>query len=153
MKNFSFASLLILFALTDSTGQSPPELLLKNYRPQSIYKIPVNKPEKALYAAIDMHSHPYAKNKEDVESWIRVMNQANIKKTIILVTRSGAAFDSISKLYAPFGESFDLWCGLDIKNIESADWGARAVKELERCKNLGAKGVGELLDEGEGFER
>ncbi len=136
----------------DSAGQPPSALLLKDYRPQSIYKIPVNKPQKSLYPAIDMHSHPYAKNKEEVESWIKVMKQSNIKKTVILVTRSGDAFDSVNKLYAPYSESFDLWCGLDLNNMERADWGARAVKELERCKKLGAKGVGELVDDGHGIE-
>ena len=40
---------------------SPETILLKDYRPESIYKIPVTKIAKAKFPVIDMHSHPYAK--------------------------------------------------------------------------------------------
>ena len=40
---------------------SPETILLKDYRPESIYKIPVTKIAKAKFPIIDMHSHPYAK--------------------------------------------------------------------------------------------
>jgi hypothetical protein len=40
---------------------SPETILLKDYRPKSIYKISVTKIDKAKYPIIDMHSHPYAK--------------------------------------------------------------------------------------------
>ena len=40
---------------------SPERILLKDYRPKSIYKIPVTEVAKAKYPIIDMHSHPYAK--------------------------------------------------------------------------------------------
>lgn len=151
MKIFAFTSLLIILALSDSFSQ-PSEVLLKNYRPQSIYKIPVTKPGNALYPAIDMHAHPYGKNNEEVAEWVATMNQSNIKKTILLVSAAGEKFDSVNKLYAPYSAHFDLWCGLDLNNIESPDWSARAVKELERCYRLGAKGVGELIDIGQGIE-
>jgi len=37
---------------------SPDTILLKDYRPKSIYKIPVTEVAKAKYPIIDMHSHP-----------------------------------------------------------------------------------------------
>lgn len=37
---------------------SPETILLKDYRPKSIYKIPVTEIAKAKYPIIDMHSHP-----------------------------------------------------------------------------------------------
>ena len=42
-----------------SFAQDPNKILLKNFRPKSIYKTPETKPLKAAFPAIDMHSHPY----------------------------------------------------------------------------------------------
>ena len=43
---------------------SPERILLKDYRPKSLYKIPVTEVAKAKFPIIDMHSHPYAKTPE-----------------------------------------------------------------------------------------
>ncbi|MGA8312461.1 MAG: hypothetical protein WB755_20690 [Terriglobales bacterium] len=37
-------------------GESPEQILLKDYRPKSIYKIPLTEVAKARYPIIDMHS-------------------------------------------------------------------------------------------------
>ena len=53
----------------------PEQILLKNYRPQSIYKVPVTKIEKARYPIIDMHSHPYAIGEEQISEWVKNMDE------------------------------------------------------------------------------
>ena len=45
-------------------AESPKQILLKDYRPKSIYKVPVTEVAKAKFPIIDMHSHPYAKTPE-----------------------------------------------------------------------------------------
>jgi hypothetical protein len=66
MKNISliifFAASLFLNTLFCQT--TPDYLLLKNYRPKSIYNIPITKIEKAKFPVIDMHSHPYVSGNE-----------------------------------------------------------------------------------------
>ena len=47
-------------AQKDTEQASPEAILLKDYRPRSIYKIPVTEGPKAKVPIIDMHSHPYA---------------------------------------------------------------------------------------------
>jgi len=44
-------------AVPNKTPASPETILLKDYRPKSIYKIPVTEVLKARYPVIDMHSH------------------------------------------------------------------------------------------------
>jgi len=131
--------------------QDPENLLLKNYRPRSIYKIPVTNVMKAKYPAIDVHSHDYAKTPQDVEKWIRTMDEAGIGKTLILSMATGKKFDSIYYKYSKHGDRFDVWCSIDFAGHNQKGWVDRALKELERCKKLGAKGVGELIDKGMGF--
>ena len=129
----------------------PEKLLLKEYRPQSIYNIPHTNVKKARYPAIDMHAHVYASNNEQILEWIRLMDKVGIEKVIILTGQTGKHFDEIHKLYSRYPDRFELWCGLDYTGYDKPGFGAAAVRELERCYKLGAQGVGELGDKGKGL--
>ena len=130
---------------------SPETLLLKDYRPQSIYKIPVTEIAKAKFPVIDMHSHPYAKTAAEIDEWVGNMDEVGIEKTIILTMSTGTAFDEIQRKYAKHPERFEMWCGFDLAGYDQPGFGPAAVKELERCKQAGARGVGEIHDKGQGL--
>lgn len=143
--------LMFVFVPVFLIAQKPDSLLLKNYRPKSIYKIPVTKIEKAKFPVIDMHSHfNYAKSVDEIKAWIKLMDIYGIDKVVLLTQSSGARFDSIYKVYSPYLDRFELWCGFDYTGYQEPGWGERAVKELERCVKVGARGVGELGDKGLG---
>jgi uncharacterized protein len=133
-------------------GTSPDTILLKDYRPESIYKIPVTKIEKAKFPIIDMHSHPYVKTAREIEEWVRNMDEVGVEKTIILTMTTGAVFDEIYRKYAKHPERFEMWCGFDFSGHDKPGFGPAAVKELERCKQAGARGVGEIHDKGKGLK-
>ncbi len=142
------------FQLTNhaKAQQSPQKLLLKNFRPKSIYNIPRTKVSKAKYPAIDVHSHPYAKGPEQIEQWVKIMDEVGIEKTIILSHETGVKFDSIYAEYAgKYPDCFEVWCGFDYRGYDQPGYGPAAVAELERCHKVGAKGVGELGDKGKGL--
>ena len=130
---------------------SPETLLLKDYRPVSIYKIPVTEVAKAKFPVIDMHSHPYAKSPAEIDEWVRNMDEVGIEKTMILTMATGAAFDEIQRKYAKHPERFEMWCGFDFTGYDKPGFGPAAVKELERCRQAGARGVGEIHDKGKGL--
>jgi predicted TIM-barrel fold metal-dependent hydrolase len=130
---------------------SPETILLKDYRPQSIYKIPVTEIPKAKFPVIDMHTHPYAKAEPEIEAWVRNMDEVGIEKGMILTMTTGAEFDEIHRKYAKYPERFETWCGFDFTGYDKPGFGAAAVKELERCKEAGARGVGEIHDKGQGL--
>jgi len=132
-------------------GPNPETLLLKDYRPQSTYNIPQTAVEKAKYPAIDMHAHAYARTPAQIAEWIRVMDAQGIAKTIILTGVTGRQFDEVYEMYAKYPDRFELWCGLDYTGYDQPGFGPTAVKELERCYRLGARGVGELGDKGKGL--
>ena len=133
-------------------GASPDTILLKDYRPESIYKIPVTEIAKAKFPIIDMHSHPYAKTTREIEEWVRNMDEVGIEKTIILTMTTGAEFDEIYRKYSQYGQRFEMWCGFDFSGHNKPGFGPAAVKELERCKQAGARGVGEIHDKGKGLK-
>ena len=136
----------------ESIAQTKPDkLLLKNFRPKNIYNVPVTKIVKAKYPIIDIHSHAYANNKEELELWVKNMDEAGIFKTILLTYAHGSEFDSLINFYSKYPDRFELWCGFDFTGYDKPGYGPAAVKELERCFKMGAKGVGEEGDKGLGM--
>jgi len=143
---------LITLALAQSSmAQGIDSLLLKDYRPISLYNIQKTKIEKAKFPVIDMHSHAYATSSEEVDQWVANMNQFGIEKTIILTFATGAEFDSLYTVYSAYDNRFEVWCGFDYTGYNEKGWAKKAVKELERCYKVGARGIGELGDKGEGL--
>jgi len=98
-----------------------------------------------------MHSHPYAKTPEQVDEWVRNMDEVGVQKTVILTMSTGAAFDDIQSKYGKYPERFEMWCGFDFTGYDKPGFGPGAMKELERCKQAGARGVGEIHDKGQGL--
>lgn len=135
-----------LFAQTD-----PGNLLLKNYRPKSIYNVPETKITKAKFPVIDMHSHSYVSNETELDMWVKNMDEASITKTVLLTYAYGGEFDSLVNFYSKYPDRFDLWCGFNYTGYDKPGFGPEAVKELERCFKNGARGVGELGDKGLGL--
>ncbi len=125
-------------------------LLLKDYRPESIYKTEKTIVDKARFPVIDFHSHEYPENEEEIRKWVTRMDQLGVDKTVLLTGRTGADFDSVVQVYSQFDSRFILFCGFDYTGYEEPNFGPNAVKELVRCFKAGAKGVGELGDKGWG---
>jgi predicted TIM-barrel fold metal-dependent hydrolase len=134
-----------------STAQThPEEIRLKDFRPVSIYKVPATKIEKARYPAIDIHAHAYARSEEDLDRWVKMMDAKGIQKTIVMTGWTGSKFDSLYKAYSRYPDRFEVWCGIDYTGYQEPGWTERAIRELERCFQVGARGVGELGDKGLG---
>ena len=127
------------------------QLLLKDYRPQSLFKNNETLIEKAKYPVIDLHSHPYAKSEAQLDQWVQTMDQMGVDKTVVMTYETGAAFDSLYQVYSKYPDRFILFCGFDYTGYDKAGFGPAAVKELERCFKAGAKGIGELGDKGKGL--
>jgi predicted TIM-barrel fold metal-dependent hydrolase len=139
----------VLFVI--SFGVAQEDLLLKDFDPVSIYNVPKTKIERAKFPVIDFHTHPYAKSREELNQWIRNMDKYGVEKSIVLTYSTGKRFDSIYNIYSQFGDRFEVWCGFDYTGYNEKGWSKKAIKELERCYKVGAKGVGELGDKGAGL--
>lgn len=149
MKKLLYITLFSSF-LFNGYSQNADQILLKDYKPKSIYVIPVTIPEKAKFPVIDMHSHAYANSVQEIADWVKAMDEMGVTKTIILTGTSGPEFDSLVDVYGKYPGRFDLYCGFDYTGYDKPGFGPEAVSELERCFKKGAKGVGELGDKGEG---
>jgi predicted TIM-barrel fold metal-dependent hydrolase len=141
-----------------TAGQSPPiavpadQILLKDHRPRSIYRIPKTRVEKARFPVIDIHSHAYARTDEEVDRWVQTLDAVGVERTVVLSGATGKRFDEIVARYRRHPARFDLWCGVDYTGFDQPGYGPAAVAELERCHRAGAVGVGELSDKGGGLK-
>lgn len=134
-----------------ASAPNPKTILLKDYRPQSIFKVPVTQINKAKFPIIDMHSHPYPKSEAEIATWLKNMDEVNVEKTLILTMTTGKEFDGINAQYSKYPDRFEVWCGLNFTGYKTPAFTTTAVKELQRCHDAGAKGVGEIHDKGQGL--
>jgi predicted TIM-barrel fold metal-dependent hydrolase len=140
-----------LFSQGIQAQTQPDQILLRDYRPHSIFKIPETRVEKARYAVIDMHSHNYARTDADIDRWVKTMDQVGLAKTIILSGDTGSKFDETLGRYRKYPQRFEVWCGIDYSGLDQPGYGPAAIAELERCHKAGATGIGELSDKGRGL--
>jgi uncharacterized protein len=132
-------------------GASPEQLLLKDFKPRSIYHVPTNRVERARFPVIDMHTHDNARTDEQVAAWVRTMDELGIAKSTILCQAHGETFDAVIPRYKKYPGRFSVWCGFDFTGYDQPGFGPAAVAELERCFKAGAEGVGEMGDKGKGL--
>jgi len=127
---------------------------IKDWAPDSSLIVPEHHPAKARYPVIDVHSHVYVKTPQEVAAWVRTMDETGVQTTVILSGATGSEFDHLVDLFLKAHPGrFQLYCGLETKNIDAPDYPQRAVAELVRCYKKGARGVGELSDKGSGYTR
>jgi uncharacterized protein len=134
-----------------SASSDPNTILLKDYRPRSIYKVPVTQIEKAKFPIIDMHSHPEPKTDGEISTWIKNMDEVGVEKSMVLTMTTGKPFDEICAKYSKYPDRFEVWCGLDFSGHNTPGFPDSAVRELARCHDAGAKGIGEIHDKGQGL--
>jgi len=131
----------------------PDKLLLKDYRPKSIYKIPRTEVPRAKFPVIDVQCHG-ARPPERIAEMVKNMDAVGLEKTVIF---TGAAtpekFTAIARPYAQYPGRFYMWCGLDLAGVDEPGFGPTALKSLEACHQAGAVGVGEITDKGYGLGR
>src|SRR6187402_2179168 len=102
MNAFQAAKFIMVICCFSSSlhAQTVNDLKLKDYKPVSIYKVPVSNIEKAKFPIIDFHSHDYATTDAELDEWVRTMDEVGVAKTIILSGSVGSAFDSVVAKYA-----------------------------------------------------
>ena len=140
-------------AQTPSEAVLPDKLLLKDYRPKSIYKIPVSDiSRRRNIPAIDVHYHGRAKTPDDVDALVKIMDAAGIERTVVFSGGTGRQVSTRSTgCMSKYPKRFDVWCGFDMTGMNEPGFGPAAVRELERCRKAGAVGVGEIGDKGRGI--
>lgn len=155
MKNTELLFAMALFTFVSCAKQPVPspadKILLKDFAPVVVNHIPVTKVERAKYDIIDMHAHDYAASEEEIAQWCRTMDEVGVLNTAVMhCSWIGRPFEEYVAAYAPYKDHFRFWCCFDYTDIDTPEGIAKACETLERYHEMGAVGVGELGDKGEG---
>lgn len=134
---------------TEKPG-TPPTILLNDYLPNSIYKIPITEVPKAKFPVFDGHFHGHGPL--TVAETLRIMDKCGVEKSVVF-TDAGTVdrFNEISREYAAHPDRFEMWCMFDLRGVDEPGFGPNAIKSLEACHSAGAKGLGEFHDKGRGI--
>ena len=129
---------------------TPPTILVNDYLPQSLYRVPVTEVPKAKFRIFDGHDH--GRGPLSVSEMLKIMDKVGVEKTVVF-TNEGTVdrFNEVGREYADHPDRFDLWCMLDLRGVDQPGFGPSAIKSLEACHSAGAKGIGELHDKGRGI--
>ena len=155
-KIFFLVSMAILVACNPSqkaeqSANPTDKILLRDFNPTVVNNIPATRVERAKFDIIDMHSHDYCANAEEIAQWCKNMDEVGVLHTAIMhCSWIGRPFEEVVELYGPYKDRFRFWCCFDYSDM-SPEGIEKACALLERYHNeLGATGVGELGDKGEG---
>lgn len=142
--------------VTEIDAQAGPmdNILLKDWQPRSSVVVTETVVKKAMYPAIDVHSHHYDTTADNIAKRVKNMDEVGLETTVVLTSATGEKFDKLAELYLKkYPGRFLLYCGIDTTGIQKKDYPTRVANELERCYNMGARGLGELSDKGHGFSK
>ena len=140
----AFVVIAMLCMVVTVSGQNINNLKLKNYRPVSIFKVPVtNVTGQNIRQSICTHV------------MYRTIGDCRVIKDGCKRYRKSSCFHRCLRCQVRFfenvfkyGNRFELWCGFDNTGYDNPGYGPVAVNELERCVKTGAKGVGEVMYKG-----
>jgi predicted TIM-barrel fold metal-dependent hydrolase len=148
-------------------GREGRELLLRNFRPQSMLKLPVNQPQRAKFPVVDVHTHPRLRFQRDdpaqLSEFVKVIDEQNIAVCVSLDATLGDTFEEHTKfLWAKHKSRFVVFANIDFRGSgkldQPATWAcnqpgfARFVaEELAEAKEQGASGLKFFKEFGLGY--
>ncbi len=113
-------------------------LLLKDFTPRSMLRVPQNPVARARFAVIDFHGHL---SRAEPQRTIRVMDACNVR---MVVNFDGGSGPNLERQKERFGEHpgrFVHFARLRWRTIDDEDFSAKAARQLEDDVRAGARGL------------
>jgi len=112
------------------------------YDPPSTLVVPEHHVERARFPFIDVHSHQWKMEEQDLSILIRQMDSLNMG---IMVNLSGRGGQRLKKMMdnvnAHYPNRFVVFTNINLRSIDEADWTESTVEQIEGDVKNGAKGL------------
>ena len=140
---------------TAADAEKNKTLLLKDFKPVSMLRVPTHKVEKARFYVIDVHSHVNDAARIDEHMppsrVIEVMNNTNVKTIVILTGMWGDKLQHVlDEMVKPYPGRFMVFTQLDWSKIDDPDFGKEMVAQVRDSVSRGARGLKFLKEFGLG---
>ena len=112
------------------------------YDPPSTLVVPEHHVERARFPFIDVHSHQWKMEEQDLSILIRQMDSLNMG---IMVNLSGRGGQRLKKMMdnvnAHYPNRFVVFTNINLRSIDEPDWTESTVQQIEGDVKNGAKGL------------
>ena len=118
--------------------QQGADLLLRDFKPQSMWHVPVHNIERARFPVIDIHNHvndAWGREHMPVERVVEIMNQCNVEKIVILTEKRGTALQkAIDEMVKPYPNRFLVLTQIDGSKIADPNFSPLMVRQLDDAR-------------------
>jgi predicted TIM-barrel fold metal-dependent hydrolase len=137
-------------------GRDGRNLLLENFRPKAMLKVPEHPLSRARFPVVDIHTHfrnKFRGSAEELARWVELMDRNQIAVCVSLDGQWGELLDEHAKLlWTKYRDRFAIFANIDWQgggkandpatwDCQRPDFGRRVAEELARAKERGACGV------------
>ncbi len=140
----AFSAALALWA-APAGGQAPGPLPLKDFKPESMMRLPETRVERARFPVIDVHNHVNDAGTEDripAAEAVARMDRTNVSRVVILTGGFGEALQRVvDEMVKPYPDRFTVFAQLDWTKVNDPDFAPQMVALLRDAVKRGARGL------------
>lgn len=112
------------------------------YDPPSTLVVPEHPTDHAKFPFIDVHSHQWNMDTQDLSVLARQMDSLNMGVMVNLSGRGGAKLKAMmDNVNAHYPNRFVVFTNINLEGIDEPDWTAKTVQQIETDVKNGAKGL------------
>jgi predicted TIM-barrel fold metal-dependent hydrolase len=129
-----------------STERARDDILLRDFKPRSMLKVPVHEVERAAFPAVDVHNHVNDARGEGralpVPELLARMDRLNLKRIVILTGRWGEALQGVvDRMVKPHPDRFTVFTEPDWSRIDEPGFGEAMAAQIRDAVARGARGL------------
>ena len=133
---------LILFLLILDVNMKAQEMSFEEYNPKSTLVVPQNPVNRAKFTFIDVHSHQFRMETQDLSKLIADMDNINMGIMVNLSGGSGEGLRAkLKNVNDNYPNRFVVFANVDFSGVGNPNWGEMAAAQLELDVKSGAKGL------------
>jgi predicted TIM-barrel fold metal-dependent hydrolase len=136
----------LALATAPAAAQGSPDLLLRDFKPRAMLKVPVHEVERAAFPAVDVHNHVNDARKDDppvpVADLLARMDRVNVKRIVILTGGWGEALQAVvDRMVKPHPERFTVFTEPDWSRVDEPGFGEAMAAQVRDAFARGARGL------------
>ncbi|WP_420322543.1 amidohydrolase family protein [Flagellimonas sp.] len=140
MNNYIITS--IIFCLLSTQSIIAQDMSFEEYDPKSTLVVPQNPVSKAKFTFIDVHSHQFRMETQDLSELITDMDNINMGIMVNLSGGSGEGLRAkLKNVNDHYPNRFVVFANVDFSGVGNPNWGEMAAAQLELDVKSGAKGL------------
>ncbi len=146
----------ILALLWTATAMRPAPsladgLLPANYSTQPAHRLSAADVARARVPVVDLHLHACTEQPTVINKWVRTMNGICAEPEIIQIAAADTSPVALFGACSASGGTGEAWPGIDMKGCAEPECRPKGDADMERCVDLGGRGIGEPSDRRKGL--